>query len=350
MAAPGLLRRPPPPSAYARVYYDPAHPAGFGSVASLAEAVPGANQRGAAAWLSGQPTYGLHRPARKRFNRGKIVVDGLDHQWAADLISLVGLAGENSQFKYILTVVDALSKYAWARPLKDKTNFTVIKAFKSIFSEGRQPRTLRTDRGTEFTGRPFLSFLKEKNIVIYFADNPTKEAMVERFNRTLQSRLWRYFTATNKKRYVDVLPGFMLAYNGKKHRTIGRAPDSVTSYNAHEVWSRMYGGDHKKKHKGGRRLFKAGDCVRLSRAKEQFEQGYKHSWTGEIFIVDKAVGARYVVKDEDGERIEGTFQHFELQLVKRSTLAIKRVVKRTRTEKLVTWRGLPNTLMTWLPL
>ena len=39
------------------------------------------------------------------------------------------LSKENSGYKYILTVIDVLSKYAWLEPLKTKSEENLVKAF-----------------------------------------------------------------------------------------------------------------------------------------------------------------------------------------------------------------------------
>ena len=47
----------------------------------------------------------------------------------------------NKGFKYILTVIDVFSKYAWAVPIKDKSAASVTKAFEKIISD-RIPKKL----------------------------------------------------------------------------------------------------------------------------------------------------------------------------------------------------------------
>jgi hypothetical protein len=42
------------------------------------------------------------------------------------------LSKYNNGFKYILTVIDVLSKYAWAEPIKTKTGENLVKAFEKI--------------------------------------------------------------------------------------------------------------------------------------------------------------------------------------------------------------------------
>ena len=172
-------KRHPPPSKFASIYYNPKHPAGFtGSAKVLASAV-NSSVKDARHWLAGEDPYTLYKQARKRFKHEQIYVEGLDSQFAADLIDVQSLTDANDGIKYILTVVDTLSKYAWAVGLRDKTANTVAKALKVIFKE-RKPRRLRTDRGREFLGAAVQNLLKENDITFFTADNYTKEAIVER--------------------------------------------------------------------------------------------------------------------------------------------------------------------------
>ena len=41
--------------------------------------------------------------------------------------------------------------------------------------------------------------------------------MVERFNRTLKQNMWRQFTVTNNRKWVDMLPVLLKQYNNTKH-------------------------------------------------------------------------------------------------------------------------------------
>ena len=130
---------PPPPSAYAKVFYDYTHPASYSSAAKLAKAVLGATLQSARQWLEGEDVYTLHRSAKKRFRHDEILVETIDCQWSVDLIDVQALAKENRGFKYLLTCVDELSKYAWVVPLWDKKRDMLVKSFHSIFAICRQP-------------------------------------------------------------------------------------------------------------------------------------------------------------------------------------------------------------------
>ena len=90
----------------------------------------------------------------------------------------------------------------------------------------------------------------------------TKASIVERFTRTLKTRMWRYFTKNQSVRYVDVLQAIMRSYNDTYHRSIGMVPSEVNSTNQETVWQRLYG------HKSvGTPKFRVGDRVRISKTK-----------------------------------------------------------------------------------
>ena len=51
------------------------------------------------------------------------------------------------------------------------------------------------------------------NINGYEAINDTKAAIVERVDRTLKNKMYRYFRAENTFRYLDVLQDLVESYN-----------------------------------------------------------------------------------------------------------------------------------------
>jgi len=83
--------------------------------------------------------------------------------------------------------------------------------------------------------------LRRHNIHFYTSDNyDTKAAVVERYNRTLKTKMYKYFTFKNTLRYIDVLQDQVDSYNATYHRSIGMAPNEVNATNEHIVRSRLY--------------------------------------------------------------------------------------------------------------
>ena len=205
-----------------------------------------------------------------------------DDQWAADLIETQNIAKENQGIRYLLTVIDILSKYAWVQPLKDKKGPTVVKAFSKILEEGRKPLKLQTDKGKEFYNKDMTQWLKENNIVHFSTGGDAKAAVVERFNRTLKERLYRYFTAANTLQFTDILQDLVEGHNVSEHSSIQMAPKAVTDQNSPQVWKTLYGKPPKKR----KPTLKKGDMVRLNKIHRPFEKEYLPGWTEEVFIVD----------------------------------------------------------------
>ena len=48
--------------------------------------------------------------------------------------------------------------------------------------------------------------MKNKDIHYFTTKNETKCSVVEWFNRTLKSKMWKYFTFKNSHVYLNVLP------------------------------------------------------------------------------------------------------------------------------------------------
>ena len=79
----------------------------------------------------------LHKAARRNYPRRKFDVRGFDETWQADLVEMIPYAKENKGYRYLLTVIDVFTKYAWAVPVKRKTGEDVTIAMKSILQQGR---------------------------------------------------------------------------------------------------------------------------------------------------------------------------------------------------------------------
>ena len=88
-----------------------------------------------------------------------------------------------------------------AIPVRTKTGRNVTEAFEKILEDGK-PNMVQSDKGTEFLNSTFQSMLQRHNIKFYTSENEDlKAAVVERFNRTLKTKMFRYFTYKNTRRY-----------------------------------------------------------------------------------------------------------------------------------------------------
>ena len=104
-----------------------------------------------------------------------------------------------------------------------------------------------------------------------------KAAVVERFNRTLKTKMWKFFTHKSTIRYIDVLDDLLHSYN-TFHRTMKMTLSEVNAQNVEEIRARLHRPKSKLVWK-----FRVGDQVRNARGEREFKKGYLPSWTDEIF-------------------------------------------------------------------
>ena len=80
----------------------------------------------------------------------------------ADFADMQDLADENDRARFMLTVVDLFSKFAWAVTIRTKNSSTVTSGFAKLLrmAKLRCQYRLRTNRGTEFFNAPFGRMLK----------------------------------------------------------------------------------------------------------------------------------------------------------------------------------------------
>ncbi|CAB4008765.1 uncharacterized transposon-derived [Paramuricea clavata] len=242
--------------------------------------------------------------------------------------------------EYILTVIDVLSKYAWAEPIKTKTGENLVKAFEKILKKGRKPETFHTDKGTEFMNRKFQAFLKKHNIRFFTMQNETKASIVESEEH---AQVRGHSPETGKM------------YNHLRHRSIGMRPVDVNEDNESIVWQKLYG---EQSEKPVRFKFNIGDQVRISNARRTFKKGYLPNSTEEVFTITKRVLRRppvYKIADFDDEELKGTFYEQELQRVNKtdSDFRVEEVLRsrmrNKRKEYFVKWMGYPDKFNSLVP-
>ena len=156
----------------------------------------------------------LHKPIRRKFKRGRVLVNGIDKIWAADLVDMQAFSKFNRGVKYLLAVIDVFFKYGWLIPLKDKTDKSVASALKTIFKE-RKPETMWIDKGKEFYNKGVKDLIE-----LYSTENEEKSSVVERWIRTMKEKMWKYFSANSTNVYMNTLPDLVREYNNSKHSSI----------------------------------------------------------------------------------------------------------------------------------
>ena len=311
--------------------------------------------------LKSEPGYTRHAPKRRRFKRRGYMVANINHLWQCDLLDLTTLHKTNNGYKYILVTVDVFSKFAYVEKMKLKSGIALCTAFKKIMQRakkrGRLPLNLQTDKGTEFKNKQFKALLLNNNINFYTTNNEqTKASVVERLIRTLKTKLFRYFTYKNTRKYVDVIQKIVDSYNKTYHRSIGMTPIEVKPEHQKDIFYRLHENTlfDSMSPRTNKQTFYVGDKVRLANVKDVFAKGYTENWTEEIFKV-KGVNKRfipytYTVVDLMNDPIEGSFYSSELLEVEEPVYhRIEKIIRRQGNAALVRWVGYPKKFDSLIP-
>ncbi|XP_026830902.1 uncharacterized protein LOC113563443 [Ooceraea biroi] len=132
----------------------------------------------------------LHAPVRRNFPRRRFIVRGYDDLWQADLVEMRPYSRFNRGYHYILTVIDVLSKYAWAVPLKSKGGSETAATIAQIIRESKRcPKNLQTYMGKEFYNTDVQRLTRKQDINYYSTYSVLKASVTERFYRTLKKTL-----------------------------------------------------------------------------------------------------------------------------------------------------------------
>lgn len=141
-----------------------------------------------------------------------------------DTIDMSRFSQRNSGFKYIFTMIDAFSKFGWAYRAKDKTAETFADVLLKHFHNEGFWRILHTDNGREFVNSNVQNVLSQTNSrhVTGRPYHPQSQGQVERFNRTIKTRI--HSLMIESEEWTNSISRIVFNYNSCKHRATGVKP------------------------------------------------------------------------------------------------------------------------------
>jgi len=286
----------------------------------------------------------LHRPARKNYNRRAVNVYGKNDLWQADLIEMIQFSRKNNGYKYILCVIDCFTKFAWAIPLKSKTAKEVTNAMSKLL-RNRSPKLIQLDNGKEFYNSIFDHLMTKYNIKKYSVYSTKKACIVERFNRTLKSLMYKEYTSEGTQKWINILNKLIDKYNNTQHRTIGMTPVQADKNPSSVMLKQRKIVDCKIK-------FKLGDKVRISIQKGVFTKGFLPNWSTEIFTVvkiNKTSPVTYNLEDYTGKPIAGSFYSEEIHKTEYpKDYLIEKIIRKKGSKSFVKWLGFDSSHNSWI--
>ena len=313
----------------------------------------GISSRGARRALQKIDSYTLHKPVKKPLLYRRVYTKRIGYLYQIDLVDMTKFSKENRGYKWFITCLDTFSKKAWAFKIKDKRGKTITNAMRGFLTQN-PPEKIEFDQGKEFLNSLFLRLLRGLNIHYYNTYSDRKCSLVERFNRTLKTRMYRSFTARGSYKWITVIQDLVDGYNDSKHRSIGMAPNKVNAQNEAEVRERLFPRVGRRRQKI---RFQPGQTVRITRKKGIFEKGYEMTYSYEVFIVESVkptYPVTYALQDFNGQVLKGSFYDREIQLVDKSDdiYPIEKIIRtrnrRGAREYLVKWVGYPAAANSWV--
>jgi len=238
-------------------------------------------------------------------------------RWQMDLIDVSQHHHLNGGIVFILNVVDHFSKFAWSRPLKNKSVQNVAFELQKIILQEGPPDILQSDNGGEFTGGKMQELVERFGIThrLSLPYKPSTNGLVERFNQTLKNSINKFLTDHEAKGYITHLQQLVFSYNTTYHNTIKATPfqvhrkrdvkisllNTLVRENISKAADKMIADSAKRTQAEEDPLF-VGDEVRIDmlaikkvRKMGGIERKAKHihNWSRKIFTVSEA-------KEEDG--------------------------------------------------
>ena len=262
----------------------------------------------------------IFSPVIKKFDCIKIIPHYKDECWSIDLIDRASLSKNNKNYKFIFTIIDNYTKYAWAIPLKDKSGKSTTTAIKSLIEKAkRKPDKIWSDKGKEFYNKTFLDFLNQNEIQIYSTNSDLKAVFVERFNRTLLDLIKKPMYIEGKACWLNHLDTAMEKYNNRVHGTTKMTPFEMST-NQKLIPNNTEGAlrNRFKNTEGALRKqpkFQVGDYVRVPDKRNLYSKGYTTNWNRELLKIHKINPTNpvtYGLVDENNEQIEGKYYEQEL--------------------------------------
>lgn len=250
-------------------------------------------------FLDNQFTTQVNKDTKKPKEYSTIRADKIRDNYQIDII--VYDRYEINNYKYILCVVDVHSRYASCRAMTSRDNSVILAYLKDIFSKMGIPKNINCDN--EFNTKKLNDYFEKEGITMYYSEvgEINKNAIVERFNKTLAGLLQKWRVGSGERRWYKVLDDLVRNYNETYHTTIKATPL--------EVWNGKV--KSKQQHKyvdyGS---FEEGDKVRIKQIKSVLGKGDYIRYSPNVYIVEKVKGNQITLIG--GKRL---YKPFELRKV-----------------------------------
>ena len=271
----------------------------------------------------------------------------------------------NNGSKYILIIINSLTKRVYAYPLTDRKNENIIKTLKNAFkdiglkeckNEKHFISNLQVDK--EFiVGKELQKFFRNYCLNLYYTQSDFKASMAERFIRYCKEKLASRMEALRTENWIPLLKDIVIQYNTtRKHSTTGLTPMTAEKYPSAALIRILEKNYKKEKNYPQKKSFKfkVGQMVRvLQKTKNVFRKNYQRRFTANTFIIYKRRKVNYLniyyLKTRKGDELRGSFREDELRLANIDNEFYPYIVKeRRKHQTLIHYDGFPSSEDEWV--
>jgi hypothetical protein len=246
-------------------------------------------------WLKKQSVSQQHTQITKKIKYLPIT-SNRPNNFQIDLTFMPKVKQKNGGYTVILTCINITTRKGYAYKAKKKTE--TLEMLKQFIKDAN-PEVITSDNGSEFIDKKVKALFKEHNIQHYFSEpnNKTKMAMVERWNRTLKDRMAKYFTATGKPVWYNILDDIVDNYNNTVHSSIKQTPNSVSK--ADEKRIIRLAREKTDMILSSRKPLEVGDKIRVPLSRDVFSKG-DPTFSSKVYtITELSPNGAIRVKDTD---------------------------------------------------
>jgi hypothetical protein len=228
-------------------------------------------------------------------------ITGTIKSYQCDLTFYNQYKHHNHGYKMIFLIINVVSRKLYGYPLKKKNIESITNAFNLFLKQiDYKIDKLSSDNGSEFISKEFKGICNKYGITQVFSEpnDHNQNGKIERANRTIRTKIDKYFKSFKTLNWVSVLPKLIQNYNNSIHSSIKCKPNDVTN----EIANKIISDDDQRKQaviKYIHENFAVGDKVRLLKKKQQFQHGMA-TYTKSIYTIRAIDKLAILLTDKNG--------------------------------------------------
>ena len=304
-----------------RIYYNPAHKAGYGSIKSLYDAAVSDGEhnitkRDVKHFLESLELYTTH-VSKKRAKYWSSMITPYPAYMADVDTAMLNVSPDHP--KYFVVAVDNFSRKAAAQKVDNLTAKAVNKALEKILDELKVER-LRFDSGTEYNNSTVYSTLKRRRVKYIISTPPYKSSQAEILIKYFKRKLYMILQKKGERDWSPYLQKVVDGYNSKVHRILGISPNQVQKTNVPELWFRFKNEHLRHMPPSTPYKYEVGDVVRINYFREAFAKDFEEQNSTMLYFISSRYTRshvhRYTLKDQLNRPRPASYTQSQLQITR----------------------------------